>query len=50
MKTFIYTLLESCKIKSIKAFDWEHAEKRIKLLHKTDSFTIDMQIGVKNWH
>lgn len=49
MKTFIYTLWATGKSDSIKAWNFDHANNKVRMIHKTNNFTVDMQLPVRNY-
>ena len=50
MKTFLYTLWSSGKVLSVKAWDFNHATNKVRKIHNTDEFTVEMQLPERNYY
>lgn len=49
MRTFVYRLWKSSQILSVKAWDYDHAMNKVRKIHKTNDFTVEFQMPVRNW-
>lgn len=50
MNTFVYRLWATGKVDTIKANDFNHAENKVRKIHKTDEFTVEMQLPKRNYY
>lgn len=50
MKTFLYRIWGVYGVKSIKAWDFQHACNKVRKIHKTDEFTVELQMPARNWY
>lgn len=49
MKTFLFTLWQSGKVMSVKAYNFNHAESIVRRIYRTNEFTVELQLPTRNY-